>query len=109
MSTDSMGRFSGRAYVEFSSQEEADKALQRNQQLIGHRWASAGANGPLKGEGPLIWTSCRLCRYIEVFPSSRSSIRSSFRKRPSRLPPPEETSSRAGPDPQSESRRGEKL
>ena len=34
---DSDGRPTGDAYVEFTSQEEADKALQKHKQRIGHR------------------------------------------------------------------------
>ncbi|XP_037536734.1 G-rich sequence factor 1 [Nematolebias whitei] len=54
--TNSRGRNSGEAYVQFSSQEEAEKALQKHREFIG-------------------------TRYIEVFPSSRDSIRSTSREK----------------------------
>ncbi|MEQ2194454.1 hypothetical protein XENOCAPTIV_029548, partial [Xenoophorus captivus] len=38
--TNSRGKNSGEAYVQFSSQEEADKALQKDRELIGHRFLS---------------------------------------------------------------------
>ncbi|KAK5870733.1 hypothetical protein PBY51_003656 [Eleginops maclovinus] len=47
------GKNSGEAYVQFSSKEAADEALQRDRELIGHR-------------------------YIEVFPSSTDQIYSSW-------------------------------
>ncbi|XP_015260446.1 PREDICTED: G-rich sequence factor 1-like [Cyprinodon variegatus] len=50
------GRNSGQAYVQFSSQEEASKALQKDRELIGHR-------------------------YIEVFPSSMDDIQTAQRRR----------------------------
>uniref|UniRef100_A0A1A8KZS8 G-rich RNA sequence binding factor 1 n=1 Tax=Nothobranchius kuhntae TaxID=321403 RepID=A0A1A8KZS8_NOTKU len=53
---DNRGKNSGDAFVQFSSVEEANKALQRDREFIGHR-------------------------YIEVFPSSRSQIHSSWRMR----------------------------
>lgn len=56
--TDSRGRKSGEAFVQFTSQEEADEALQRDRDLIGSR-------------------------YIEVFPSRSEDIRSTMRKRTS--------------------------
>uniref|UniRef100_A0A1A8FHN4 G-rich RNA sequence binding factor 1 n=1 Tax=Nothobranchius korthausae TaxID=1143690 RepID=A0A1A8FHN4_9TELE len=52
---DNRGKNSGDAFVQFSSPEEADKALQKDREVIGHR-------------------------YIEVFPSSRSQIHSSWRR-----------------------------
>lgn len=66
---DFRGRNSGEAYVQFSSQEAADEALQRDRELIGNR-------------------------YIEVFSSRSSEIRSSWRKND------------AGPVPSTKSRRG---
>uniref|UniRef100_UPI0037E926CC G-rich sequence factor 1 n=1 Tax=Semicossyphus pulcher TaxID=241346 RepID=UPI0037E926CC len=54
--TDHRGRNSGEAYVQFTSQEAADEALQRDRELIGNR-------------------------YIEVFPSRSEEIRSGWRKR----------------------------
>ncbi|XP_041855941.1 G-rich sequence factor 1 [Melanotaenia boesemani] len=53
---DFRGRNSGEAYVRFSSQEAADKALQKDRELIGHR-------------------------YIEVFPSKIDEIRSKWRRK----------------------------
>ena len=35
---DSNGRRSGEAFVHFTKGEDADKALERNKQNIGHRW-----------------------------------------------------------------------
>lgn len=58
MVTDSRGRKTGEAFVQFTSQEEADEALQRDKDLIGSR-------------------------YIEVFPSRSEDIRSTLRKRTS--------------------------
>ncbi|KAJ3580632.1 hypothetical protein NHX12_034330 [Muraenolepis orangiensis] len=58
---DLKGRNSGEAYVCFASQETADEALERDRGLIGNR-------------------------YIEVFPSTKSQIRSSW-KRSDALPP----------------------
>ncbi|XP_008417576.1 G-rich sequence factor 1 [Poecilia reticulata] len=55
MVTNSRGRNSGQAYVQFSSQEEAKRALQKDRELIGHR-------------------------YIEVFPSSMEDVQSALRK-----------------------------
>ncbi|KAM6931349.1 G-rich sequence factor 1 [Xenentodon cancila] len=52
---DALGRSSGEAFVQFSSQEEADQALQKDRALIGHR-------------------------YIEVYPSRSEEIRSSWRR-----------------------------
>ncbi|XP_029915035.1 G-rich sequence factor 1 [Myripristis murdjan] len=52
---DRRGRNSGEAYVRFSSQEEADKALQRDREVMGNR-------------------------YIEVFPSRGNEIHSSWRR-----------------------------
>jgi len=37
MTTDYQGRSSGEAYVQFSSKGDADKALEKNKQSIGHR------------------------------------------------------------------------
>ncbi|KAM4746303.1 G-rich sequence factor 1 isoform 1-T2 [Anableps anableps] len=59
--TNSRGRISGQAYVQFSSQEEADKALQKDRELMGHR-------------------------YIEVFPSSMDDVQSAWRRRTSPNP-----------------------
>ncbi|XP_028433886.1 G-rich sequence factor 1 isoform X2 [Perca flavescens] len=56
--TDHKGRNSGEAFVQFSSQEAADEALQRDREVIGNR-------------------------YIEVFPSRSDQISSSWRKRTS--------------------------
>ncbi|XP_005813408.1 heterogeneous nuclear ribonucleoprotein H2-like [Xiphophorus maculatus] len=55
MVTNSRGRNSGQAYVQFSSQQEAKRALQKDRELIGHR-------------------------YIEVFPSSRKEVQTALRK-----------------------------
>ncbi|GAA6233557.1 G-rich sequence factor 1 [Lates japonicus] len=55
---DHRGRNSGEAYVQFSSQEATDEALQRDRDVIGNR-------------------------YIEVFPSTSMEIHSSRRRRPS--------------------------
>ncbi|KAF6738977.1 G-rich sequence factor 1 [Oryzias melastigma] len=62
MVTDGRGRNSGEAFVQFSSQEEAGKALQKHREMMGHR-------------------------YIEVFPSRSSEIRSTWKRRTS--PPPQ--------------------
>ncbi|XP_031161127.1 G-rich sequence factor 1 [Sander lucioperca] len=56
--TDRKGRNSGEAFVQFSSQEAADEALQRDREVIGNR-------------------------YIEVFPSRSDQISSSWKKRTS--------------------------
>ncbi|XP_072290278.1 G-rich sequence factor 1 [Eucyclogobius newberryi] len=53
---DNKGRNSGVAYVEFTSQEAFEEALKRNKELIGNR-------------------------YIEVFPSRRDEVRTSWRSR----------------------------
>ncbi|XP_040010661.1 G-rich sequence factor 1 [Xiphias gladius] len=60
--TDHRGRKSGEAFVQFSSQEAADEALQRDREVIGNR-------------------------YIEVFPSRSDEIHSSWRRRPRSAPP----------------------
>ncbi|KAM8885741.1 G-rich sequence factor 1 [Spinachia spinachia] len=52
MVMDHKGRYSGEAFVEFSSQQAANEALQRNQMIMGRR-------------------------YVEVFPSRRDQINSS--------------------------------
>lgn len=59
---DRKGRNSGEAFVQFSSQEAADEALQRDRQVIGNR-------------------------YIEVFPSRRDQIHSSWKKKQSSASP----------------------
>lgn len=41
MVTDSRGRKSGVAYVQFTSQEAADEALQRDREIIGSRWEAS--------------------------------------------------------------------
>ncbi|XP_032373041.1 G-rich sequence factor 1 [Etheostoma spectabile] len=56
--TDHKGRNSGEAFVQFSSQEAAEEALQRDREIIGNR-------------------------YIEVFPSRIDQISSGWRKRTS--------------------------
>ncbi|KAF3695400.1 G-rich sequence factor 1 [Channa argus] len=56
--TDQRGRKSGEAFVQFSSQEVADEALQRDREVIGNR-------------------------YIEVFPSRSDDIYSSWRRKTS--------------------------
>ncbi|XP_023813885.1 heterogeneous nuclear ribonucleoprotein H2 [Oryzias latipes] len=61
MVTDGRGRNSGEAFVQFTSQEVAGKALQKHRELMGHR-------------------------YVEVFPSRSSEIRSTWKRRSS-LPP----------------------
>uniref|UniRef100_A0A3B4U355 G-rich RNA sequence binding factor 1 n=1 Tax=Seriola dumerili TaxID=41447 RepID=A0A3B4U355_SERDU len=60
--TDYRGRRSGDAFVQFSSQESASQALQRDREVIGNR-------------------------YIEVFRSSSSEILSSWRRRTSSASP----------------------
>ncbi|XP_044051895.1 G-rich sequence factor 1 [Siniperca chuatsi] len=60
--TDHRGRNSGDAFVQFSSQEAADEALQRDREVIGNR-------------------------YIEVFPSRSDEIHSSWRRRTSSASP----------------------
>ena len=37
MTSDYQGRSSGEAYVQFSSKDDAEKALEKNKQCIGHR------------------------------------------------------------------------
>lgn len=37
MTTDYQGRSSGEAYVQFSSKNDAERALEKNKQSIGHR------------------------------------------------------------------------
>lgn len=54
--TDHLGRNSGQAYVEFTSQEALEEALRKDREMIGNR-------------------------YIEVFPSRKNDIRSSWRMR----------------------------
>ncbi|XP_035799075.1 G-rich sequence factor 1 isoform X2 [Amphiprion ocellaris] len=66
--TDSKGRKSGEAFVQFTSQEAADEALQRDRDLIGSR-------------------------YIEVFPSTSEDIQSTLRRRTS--PPQTQTISQS--------------
>ncbi|KAM7391125.1 hypothetical protein PAMP_021839 [Pampus punctatissimus] len=56
--TDNRGRRSGEAIVQFSSQEAADEALQKDREIMGNR-------------------------YIEVFPSKSNEIHLTFRKRTS--------------------------
>lgn len=58
---DHRGRNSGEAYVQFASQEIADEALQKDREAIGNR-------------------------YIELFPSRRSEIQSSWLKMDSSAP-----------------------
>ncbi|XP_068576767.1 G-rich sequence factor 1 [Cebidichthys violaceus] len=60
--TDRKGRNSGEAFVQFSSHEAADEALQRDREVIGNR-------------------------YIEVFPSRREQIYSSWMKKTSSASP----------------------
>ncbi|XP_071340023.1 G-rich sequence factor 1 [Trachinotus anak] len=60
--TDHRGRRSGEAFVQFSSQESADEALQRDREVIGNR-------------------------YIEVFPSRSEDIHSGWRRRMSSASP----------------------
>lgn len=52
--TDNQGRNSGQAYVQFTSQQAFEEALTKDRELIGHR-------------------------YIEVFPSRKDEIRSSWK------------------------------
>lgn len=59
--TNNRGRNSGVAFVQFSSQEAADEALQRDREVIGNR-------------------------YIEVFPSTRQEIHSTRGPRPTAPP-----------------------
>lgn len=56
--TDSRGRKSGQAFVQFTSQKAADEALQRDRDVIGSR-------------------------YIEVFPSTSEDVQSALRRRTS--------------------------
>lgn len=56
--TNRLGRNSGQAFVEFSSQESFEEALRKDRELIGHR-------------------------YIEVFPSRKDEIRASLSQRSS--------------------------
>uniref|UniRef100_A0A3Q2PGW2 G-rich RNA sequence binding factor 1 n=1 Tax=Fundulus heteroclitus TaxID=8078 RepID=A0A3Q2PGW2_FUNHE len=79
--TNSRGRNSGEAYVQFSSQAEADRALQKHRELMGHR-------------------------YIEVFPSSRADVQSA-RKRLASWNPSQPASRRPVPEYQSNQRAGE--
>uniref|UniRef100_A0A3Q2QNQ6 G-rich RNA sequence binding factor 1 n=1 Tax=Fundulus heteroclitus TaxID=8078 RepID=A0A3Q2QNQ6_FUNHE len=76
--TNSRGRNSGEAYVQFSSQAEADRALQKHRELMGHR-------------------------YIEVFPSSRADVQSA-RKRLASWNPSQPASRRPVPEYQSNQR-----
>ena len=46
MTSDYQGRSSGEAYVQFSSKESGEKALEKNKQSIGHRLVWLGM-GPL--------------------------------------------------------------
>ncbi|XP_047236707.1 G-rich sequence factor 1 [Girardinichthys multiradiatus] len=71
--TNSRGKNSGEAFVQFSSQEEADKALQKDRELIGHR-------------------------YIEVFPSNRDNIQAARRRTRMSLNPSQSASRRPVPD-----------
>ncbi|MED6252052.1 hypothetical protein ATANTOWER_006323 [Ataeniobius toweri] len=79
--TNSRGKNSGEAYVQFSSQEEADKALQKDRELIGHR-------------------------YIEVFPSNRDNIQAARRRTRMSLNPSQSASRRPVPDSQTNHRGG---
>ncbi|KAM9392307.1 uncharacterized protein KZ484_003779 isoform 2-T2 [Pholidichthys leucotaenia] len=60
--TNSRGLKSGEAFVQFTSQEAADKALQRNREIMGSR-------------------------YIEVFPSRKDDIHSTWRRKMSPVSP----------------------
>lgn len=83
--TDYLGRNSGEAFVQFSSQEAANKALQRNRDVIGQRWdAHAETRPTLVTLGGVIGhilfclslaVVC-ICRYIEVFPSKIEEVHS---------------------------------
>ena len=46
MTSDYQGRSSGEAYVQFSSKQDGEKALEKNKQSIGHRLVWLGM-GPL--------------------------------------------------------------
>ena len=42
MTTDYQGRSSGEAYVQFASKSDAERALEKNKQSIGHRLVIGG-------------------------------------------------------------------
>merc|ERR1719414_500983 len=45
MTTDYQGRSSGEAYVQFASKSDAERALEKNKQSIGHRWVFSWLGG----------------------------------------------------------------
>ncbi|KAM3867615.1 G-rich sequence factor 1 [Diretmus argenteus] len=74
---DHKGRNSGEAYVQFTSQQTADEALQRDRELIGNR-------------------------YIELFPSRSSEIQSSWRRTDSGSPQHRKSIAAAQPNPRTD-------
>jgi len=47
--TDSMGRTTGDAFVQFTSQESVERALAKHKETIGHRWDASSVGGILLG------------------------------------------------------------
>ncbi len=45
LTTDYQGRASGEAFVQFVSDEQTEKALEKNKQSMGHRWVWSGSGG----------------------------------------------------------------
>lgn len=61
--TNRSGRNSGQAFVQFSTPEDATRALQRDRELMGHRWASFTGTCDLLFIPPrCYWT--RLCAWL---------------------------------------------
>lgn len=55
--TDRKGRNSGEAFVQFSSQQAADEALQRDREVIGERCGAGGSARPHRGTPGLLQAS----------------------------------------------------
>ena len=74
MTSDYQGRSSGEAYVQFSSKNDAERALEKNKQCIGHRLVWLGM-GPGYLLGPTTYIDPfrgRLEKYILTYTTDRS-------------------------------------